>query len=70
MAHRIRENCIAAGVPERFDRELTLRWTSRIADAVDAGDDETFDGFIRLHPELLEAALLGLPGWVDDDGRV
>jgi hypothetical protein len=69
LAHRIRENCNAAGVPERFDRDLTLRWIARIADALGAGDDETFEGFIRLHPELLEADLLGQPDWAEDNSE-
>ena len=42
LAHRIKENCNAAGVPEQFDRDLTFRWTARIADALCASDDETY----------------------------
>lgn len=59
----VRANCEAMGVPERFDHDLTCRWSEQIAEAMDEGDAETFEGFIRLHPELLQGDLLGLPEW-------
>lgn len=61
----IRTNCEAMGVPERFDHDLTCRWSKQIADAMDAADAETFEAFIRLHPELLRGDLLGLPEWAE-----
>jgi hypothetical protein len=67
LARRIEANCEAAGVPERFDRELTLRWTARIADAIKQGGATTFDDLVALHPELVDPALLGLPEWLDRD---
>lgn len=59
----IRANCEAMGVPERFDQDLTCRWSTHIADAMDEGDAETFEDFIQLHPDLLRGDLLGLPEW-------
>ncbi len=58
-----RANCDVMKGPERFDEELTERWGLRIADAVEAADDDTFEGFACLHPELLQSDLLGLPAW-------
>jgi hypothetical protein len=58
-----RANCEAMGAPDRFDETLTRRWSARIADAVEAGDEETFDGFIRRHPEVARSDLLGPPEW-------
>jgi len=65
LAHGVSVNCEAMGVPERFDEDLTVRWTARIADALDAGDGEDFDGFLSLHPELLRGDPLGLPEWLE-----
>jgi hypothetical protein len=59
----VRVNCEAMGVPERFDYDLTCRWTARVADAMDEGGVQTFEDFIRLHPELLQGDLLGSPEW-------
>jgi hypothetical protein len=58
-----RRNCEAMDAADRFDEDLTRRWTRRIADAVQDSDAETFDGFIALHPELLMSDLLGPPRW-------
>ena len=58
-----RRICEAMAVPERFDAVLTHRWSERIADAVHRSDEDTFESFIRLHPELLRSDLLGLPAW-------
>ena len=60
---RLRDVC----VPERFDQDLTIRWTAQIADAMDAADADAFEDFIELHPELLQGDLLGLPGWVQPE---
>jgi hypothetical protein len=56
-------NCAALGVPERFDEDLTRRWSERIADSVEAGDGPAFEDFVSLHPELLRSDLLGAPAW-------
>lgn len=58
-----RANCETMDAPERFDEALTRSWSAQIADAMEAGDEETFDGFIRLHPELARSDLLGPPAW-------
>ena len=69
LLRRIRANCESMGVPERFDEDLTRRWTERIADAMDNEDAEAFEDFIQLHPELLRGDLLGLPGWVERESE-
>jgi hypothetical protein len=58
-----RRNCGAMDAADRFDEDLTRRWTRKIAEAVQEGDAETFEGFISLHPELLRSDLLGPPRW-------
>jgi hypothetical protein len=67
LQRRISENCRAAGVPERFDAELTRRWAAAIAGAMDVGDADTFDEFVTAHPALLQPNLLGLPAWMSSD---
>lgn len=69
LEHRIRENCRAAGVLERFDAELTRRWADLIADAIEHNDTETFDEFVTTHPELLRPDLLGLPSWIAESAE-
>lgn len=58
-----RLNCELMACPERFDAELTRRWSAAVSDALEADDDTTFEGFIALHPELRRSDLLGLPAW-------
>ena len=64
-----RANCEAMGAADRFDEALTRLWSAQIADAMEAGDEETFEGFIRLHPELARSDLLGLPEWKTNELR-
>lgn len=45
-------NCELAGVPERFDENLTRAWVEAIANALEHADAATFDEFIELHPAL------------------
>jgi len=58
-----RANCEAMDVADRFDGQLTARWSERIADALDEADPDAFEEFIRLHPELAKSDLVGLPAW-------
>jgi hypothetical protein len=59
-----RLNSAALGVPERYDGELTRRWTTAIADALE--DDPDADAFLRRRPEFLRGDLFGLPAWKRD----
>jgi hypothetical protein len=58
-----RRNCEAMESPERFDEDLTRRWSRRIARDVETADAKTFEGFVALHPDLLRSDLLGPPAW-------
>lgn len=58
-----RANCEAMQAADRFDEELTQRWSDRVADAIEEGDGATFGEFLRLHPELARSDLLGPPAW-------
>ncbi len=52
-----RRACIVHGCPEKFDAELTRRWSEAIASAA-AGDlSRDADAFLRGHPELLRGDL-------------
>ena len=58
-----RRNCEAMESPERFDEDLTRRWSRAIVRAAETADAKTFEGFVALHPELLRSDLLGPPAW-------
>ena len=58
-----RRNCEEAGVPDRFDENLTRRWAARIGAAVEAEAGASYAGFIGAHAELARSDLLGLPAW-------
>jgi hypothetical protein len=58
-----RRNCVAMDAADRFDEDLTRRWSRRIADAVAEADGDLFAEFIALHPDLIRGDLLGLPRW-------
>ena len=58
-----RRNCELAGAAERFDEDLTRRWSERIADALEARDPDSFEAFIQLNPELTQSDLMGAPAW-------
>ena len=50
--------CAAHGVPEKFDRALTLRWIKAIADALDRdGHGRSADQYLEAHPELRRGKL-------------
>ena len=53
-----RRNCIAAGVPERFDESLTRHWVAAISDALQATDARTFDDLLERRPELARSDLI------------
>jgi hypothetical protein len=57
-----RENCLALGVPERFDEDLSERWVHAVADAVSDGR-ETFGEFLDAYPDLARSDLFGKPAW-------
>ena len=57
-----RRNCVALGVPERFDEALSERWVHAIGDAVGDGGG-TFEDFLNAYPELARSDLLGRPAW-------
>lgn len=59
------KNCKAMNAVERFDSDLTARWSAAIASAVEAGDAPTAERFLEQHPELLDSRLLGVPAWID-----
>jgi hypothetical protein len=57
-----RRNCLALGVPERFDEDLSERWMHAVTDAVGDGR-ETFEDFLDAYPDLARSDLLGKPAW-------
>jgi hypothetical protein len=45
--------CVAHGVPEKFDRALTLRWIKAISETLDRdGHGGSAGQFLAAHPEL------------------
>jgi len=64
-----RANCDSLNAADRFDEALTVLWSDRIADAIDERDADSFDAFLRLHPELANSDLLGPPAWKVDEPR-
>jgi len=58
-----RRNSAALGAEERYDAELTRRWSDALADAVEETGAEDADELIRAHPELLRSDLFGPPAW-------
>jgi hypothetical protein len=59
------KNCVAMNAAERFDPELTARWSEAIATAVEAGEAPTAERFLEQHPEFLDSRLFGVPAWID-----
>ncbi|MGZ4334971.1 MAG: class I SAM-dependent methyltransferase, partial [Gaiellaceae bacterium] len=54
---------------ERFDADLTARWSDHIASCVDADDGGgSFEAFIERHPNLRRSDLFRLPAWKGDSG--
>jgi hypothetical protein len=56
-----RLNCALEGVPERFDAELTTRWTDLVADALDEHGPLELDALIEAAPHLADSRFLGTP---------
>jgi hypothetical protein len=57
-------NCQALDAGERFDADLTARWSDRMASCVESDDDGgSFTALIERHPDLRASDLLGLPDW-------
>jgi hypothetical protein len=57
-------NCVAMDATDRFDPDLTARWTESIASAVESSEAATVDKFLEEHPEFLNSRLFGLPAWM------
>jgi hypothetical protein len=52
------------GAAERFDANLTVRWSDHIAACIEADDgDGSFGTFVERYPDLRRSDLLGLPKW-------
>ena len=56
-------NCRLLDAAERFDEELTRRWSTLVADALDAEDARSADELLGARPELARGDLLGAPAW-------
>jgi len=56
-----RLNCAIEGVPERFDAELTTRWSNVIADALDEHGPLELEALLELAPHVADGRLLGPP---------
>lgn len=55
-----RRSCAVHGVPDKFDEELTRRWSRAITAAVERdGFGESASAFIEAHPELARGNLFG-----------
>ena len=52
-----RRACIAHGCPEKFDAELTRRWSAAIASVAASDPAQDAEAFLRRHPELLRGDL-------------
>ena len=59
-------NCVAMDARERFDPELTARWSEAIAEAMQSSTATTSDEFLEEHPEFLDSRLFGPPTWMTD----
>lgn len=56
-------NCVALDAPDRFDSDLTARWSEAIASAMASSRATTADEFLAEHPDLLNSKLHGLRAW-------
>lgn len=57
-------DCAAVDAADRFDAELTARWSDHIARCMAEDDgDGSFLAFIASHPELRRSDLLGIGAW-------
>lgn len=57
-------NCAAMDAVDRFDPDLTARWSEAIASAVESNDAPTAERFLERHPEFLNSRLFGVPAWM------
>jgi hypothetical protein len=58
-------NCVAMDAADRFDPDLTARWSEAIGAAMESSEAATADEFLRRHPELLDSRLFELPSWME-----
>jgi hypothetical protein len=56
-------NCAAMDAADRFDSDLTERWSDHLADLVAAEEPSSFAAMQEQHPELTQSDLLGRPSW-------
>lgn len=56
-------NCVALDAPDKFDADLTARWSEAIATAMRSGHTTRASEFLAEHPELLNSTLYGPPTW-------
>jgi hypothetical protein len=63
-----RSNSEALGAAEKYDGELTRRWSEALADALEGTGARDADELIRVRPEFLQSDLFGPPAWKALDG--
>ena len=56
-------NSEALGAADKYDGELTRRWSEALADAVETTGAHDADELIGAHPEFLSSGLFGPPAW-------
>lgn len=56
-------NCDAMSATDRFDAELTTRWSNHLADLIAAERPASLTDLLDQHEELRRGNLLGLPNW-------
>jgi hypothetical protein len=58
-----RDMCVALDALDRYDEDLSRRWTDLLGDAFEAEPGRDPEGFISLHLEFLRGDLLGPLSW-------
>lgn len=58
-----RAMCVALDALERYDEDLSRRWTDLLGDAFKTEPGGDPEEFISLHPEFQRGDLLGPPSW-------
>ena len=58
-----RDMCVALDALDRYDEDLSRRWTDLLGDAFATEPGRDPEDFIALHPEILKGDLLGPPRW-------
>jgi hypothetical protein len=66
IARATRDNCVALDAAERYDAELTERWTAGLADALEENNAADTEEFLGAHPEFRRSDLYGRPAWQDE----